>query len=181
MSPLVSFLVGHVRNYFQKFVCMRTMSDQSMTFSETTKWGTIHLECGNSFTRSLSLEKHLAWTHGRLCHPPLLSLIWGQASSLVDLVWRVFSSWSLHCEPHCKNGPGAKKLATWFLMIKSWKPKHVFFRKWSKKKESSPVQLIWFTLCHSVSLYSSPYPPPLLLIPAPGGGPLRHQLPHWTL
>ena len=30
-----------------------------------------------------------------------------------------FSSWSLHCEPHCKNGPGAKKLATWFLMIKS--------------------------------------------------------------
>ena len=89
MSPLVSFLVGHVRNYFQKFVCMRTMSDQSMTFSETTKWGTIHLECGNSFTRSLSLEKHLAWTHGRLCHPPLLSLIWGQASSLVDLVWRV--------------------------------------------------------------------------------------------
>ena len=51
-----------------------------------------------------------------------------------------FSSWSLHCEPHCKNGPGAKKLATWFLMIKSWKPKHVFFRKWSKKKESSPVQ-----------------------------------------
>ena len=89
MSPLVSFLVGHVRNYFQKFVCMQTMSDQSMTFSETTKWGTIHLECGNSFTRSLSLEKHLAWTHGRLCHPPLLSLIWGQASSLVDLVWWV--------------------------------------------------------------------------------------------
>ena len=97
MSPLVSFLVGHVRNYFQKFVCMRTMSDQSMTFSETTKWGTIHLECGNSFTRSLSLEKHLAWTHGRLCHPPLLSLIWGQASSLVDLVWRVLriASWTL--------------------------------------------------------------------------------------
>ena len=63
------------------------------------------------------------------------------------------SSWSLHCEPYCKNGPGAKKLATWFLMIKSWKPKHVFFRKWSKKKESNPVQLIWFTLCHSVSLY----------------------------
>ena len=30
-----------------------------------------------------------------------------------------YSSWSLHYEPHCKNGPGAKKLATWFLMIKS--------------------------------------------------------------
>ena len=66
-----------------------------------------------------------------------------------------FSSWSLHCEPHCKNGLGAKKLSTWFPMLKSWKPKHVFFRKWSKKKESNPVQLIWFTLCHSVSLYQT--------------------------
>ena len=51
MSPLVSLLVGHVRNYFKKFVRLRTMSDQSMTFSETTKWGTIYLECGNSFTQ----------------------------------------------------------------------------------------------------------------------------------
>ena len=39
MSPMVSFLVGYVRNYFQKFVCMQIMSDQSMAFSETTKWG----------------------------------------------------------------------------------------------------------------------------------------------
>jgi len=37
MSPMVSFLVGYVRNYFQKFVCMQIMSDQSMAFSETTK------------------------------------------------------------------------------------------------------------------------------------------------
>ena len=39
MSPMVSFLVGYVRNYFQKFVCMQIMSDQSMAFSETTKRG----------------------------------------------------------------------------------------------------------------------------------------------
>ena len=39
MSPMVSFLVGYVRNCFQKFVCMQIMSDQSMAFSETTKRG----------------------------------------------------------------------------------------------------------------------------------------------
>ena len=66
-----------------------------------------------------------------------------------------FSSWSLHCEPHCKNGLGAKKLSTWFPMLKSWKPKHVFFRKWSKKKESNPGHLILRFLFHSVSIYWS--------------------------
>ena len=33
MSPMVSFLVGYVRNYFQKFVCIQILNDQSMTFS----------------------------------------------------------------------------------------------------------------------------------------------------
>ena len=42
-----------------------------------------------NFTRSLSLEKHLAWTHGRLCQPPHFSLIWGHATSQMDLVRRV--------------------------------------------------------------------------------------------
>jgi len=83
----LGFFSGRTCEELFSEICM--YANQSMTFSETTKWGTIHLECGNSFTRSLSLEKHLAWTHGRLCHPPLLSLIWGQASLLVDLVWRV--------------------------------------------------------------------------------------------
>ena len=80
MSPIVSFLLGYVKNYFQKFVCRRIMSDQKVvshylgwTFSETTKCGTIRLECGYNFTSSLSLDKHLTWTHGRLCHPPHFS------------------------------------------------------------------------------------------------------------
>ena len=64
-----------------------------------------------------------------------------------------FSSWSLLCEPHCKNGLRAKKLSTWFPMLKSWKPKHVFFRKWSKKKESNRGHLILLFLFHSVSIY----------------------------
>ena len=33
MSPMVSFLVGYVRNYFQKFVCIQILNDQRMTFS----------------------------------------------------------------------------------------------------------------------------------------------------
>jgi len=43
MSPMVSFLVGYVENYFQKFLCMQIMSDQKVvshylgwTFSETS-------------------------------------------------------------------------------------------------------------------------------------------------
>ena len=70
------------------YVCKLWVT-KAWLFQKPPSEETIRLECGNSFTRSLSLEKHLAWPHGRLCHPPHLSLIWGQASSLVDLVWRV--------------------------------------------------------------------------------------------
>ena len=66
-----------------------------------------------------------------------------------------FSSWSLYWGPHCKNGLGAKKLSTWFPMLKSWKPKHVFFRQWSKKKKSNRGHLILLFLFHSVSIYSA--------------------------
>ena len=51
-----------------------------------------------------------------------------------------------------KNGMLAKKLSTWFPMIKSYKLKHFFFTKCPKMKESKPVQLILLTLHQPVSI-----------------------------
>ena len=77
---MVSFLVGYVGNYFH-YVCMQIMRDQSIHQVRSHSpgmWEQLH--------QKVELRKAPGLASWEAVSSPHLSLIWNQASLLVDLV-----------------------------------------------------------------------------------------------